>query len=424
MKHLKFFYFYLITAFTIATTSCSSSEEAEQIIYNSKPSIEIEGFVNGTKFRPGENINTNINFSDDVELSSYKIVIQSSMKDSWKEEISGKISGKKNQLEKAIKIPSSAKLGKYQVLISAKNSAGNETSKSLEIEIAKASSLSISISEINDGSQFKAGNDIKATLKFQSDTELKSWKINIIPQDNKKAWKKEIVGNISGSKANFSEVIHIEENAEAGRYKFIVSIVDELGNKSSKSINLEFIDINGFNGNGFDKDGYDRNGYDRNGFGRDGFNKSGFNRDGYNRLGYDKNGYDRAGFNKAGFNKEGFNKEGFNRDGYDRLGYDKNGYDRDGYDKSGLDRDGYDKNGYDKDGFNKEGFNRDGYDRLGYDKNGYDRDGYDKSGLDRDGYDKNGYDSNGYDRDGYNRKGYDRDGISREWKDRIEGILE
>jgi len=99
--------------------------------------LSISGLENGAKFKPGEDIKVNLTFSDNVELDSWKIKINSINEDekAWESEISGNISGKKIQLDEIIRIPDDAKAGKYQFVVSVTDKAGNTEQNTMDIEI-------------------------------------------------------------------------------------------------------------------------------------------------------------------------------------------------------------------------------------------------------------------------------------------------
>lgn len=129
-----------ILLISVVTFSCSKDDEDLK-----KPVIELISPQDHDEFHPGENIHFEASFSDDTELSEYKIDIHfddghdhKSFKDGgyeWHYTHTAKLSGKSQMVHHDISIPADARHGDYHFMVFCTDKAGNESFIALEIEI-------------------------------------------------------------------------------------------------------------------------------------------------------------------------------------------------------------------------------------------------------------------------------------------------
>jgi len=263
MKNLRFSCISLMMMTALTFISCKTSDDTENTenkMYTSKPSISVSGLVDGAKFKPGESINVVLKLSDNVDLQSWKFSITSPSNDNaWGEDFSELITGKEIVLKKYIRISENAKSGDYQVLFQVTNKAKNESSDVLHIEILD-----------KDGYD-KNGYDREGF--------------------NREGFDKEGYGKDGFNGFGYNRNGYNREGFDKEGY-----------NK------------NGYNKEGYNKDGFNENGYDKNGYDREGYNKNGYDKDGFDKKGFDKDGFDREGYNKNGYNRQGIHRDWANQE--------------------------------------------------------------------------------------------------------------
>jgi uncharacterized membrane protein len=130
---------FVATAYLIIT-SCSK-DKADNV----KPTINLISPSDHDQFHPGETISFEANFSDDTELSQFKIDIHfndghehksiAGVKQEWDYEHIGELSGKTQNIQMEIEIPEDAAHGEYHFMVFCTDKAGNESFVAIEIEI-------------------------------------------------------------------------------------------------------------------------------------------------------------------------------------------------------------------------------------------------------------------------------------------------
>jgi len=136
----------LIYAFAFIATLFSCSSDDNSVTDTEKPTIVINAPTDEQELHVGEEIHTNISFSDNVELASYKIDIHFAgdghahrqMQDDfieWSYETAGIISGKNDEIALDIMIPENVKEGHYHFGVYALDKAGNQTVQWIELDI-------------------------------------------------------------------------------------------------------------------------------------------------------------------------------------------------------------------------------------------------------------------------------------------------
>lgn len=120
--------------------SCSKDDEDTK-----KPEIELISPQNHDEFHPGDNIHFEARFSDDTELSEYKIDIhfddghdhKSHKHDGheWHYTYTATLSGKNQMVHHDISIPEDAEHGEYHFMVFCTDKAGNESFIKIDIEI-------------------------------------------------------------------------------------------------------------------------------------------------------------------------------------------------------------------------------------------------------------------------------------------------
>lgn len=141
MKKYRFIYPF---AFIATLFSCSSDDNSPTD--TEKPTIVINTPTDEQEFHLSGEIHTNISFSDNVELASYKIDIHFAgdghahrqVQDEfieWNYETTGVVSGKNDEIDLLITIPENVKQGHYHFGVYALDQAGNQEVQWIELEI-------------------------------------------------------------------------------------------------------------------------------------------------------------------------------------------------------------------------------------------------------------------------------------------------
>lgn len=130
----------LIVGLFIVFNGCSADE-----IDTESPEISIISPEDDQHFHPGDKIHFEATFSDDVELSQFKIDIhyggdhthKSTFSDEaeWSYDLITDLSGKEQHVKLDIEIPENAKHGEYHFMVFCTDMAGNESWVSLDIFI-------------------------------------------------------------------------------------------------------------------------------------------------------------------------------------------------------------------------------------------------------------------------------------------------
>ncbi len=144
MKILKFIYaFAVVTA--LFSVSCSSDDNSEPD--TQKPTIMVNQPTDGEVFHSGDKIHAEVDFTDNIELASYKIDIHfagdghghklASPSDyqPWVFETSGVISGKNDHIYLQIDIPENIEEEHYHFGVYALDKAGNQNVVWIELDI-------------------------------------------------------------------------------------------------------------------------------------------------------------------------------------------------------------------------------------------------------------------------------------------------
>ncbi len=139
---LKKYFTLLISLLLVSalTVSCSKDDEDTK-----KPEIELINPQDHDEFHPGENIHFEASFSDDTELSEYKIDIHfddghdhKTVRDGdheWHYVHTAELSGRNQMVHHDISIPEDAKHGHYHFMVFCTDKAGNESFIKIDIEI-------------------------------------------------------------------------------------------------------------------------------------------------------------------------------------------------------------------------------------------------------------------------------------------------
>lgn len=141
MKKYRFIY-----AFAFITTLFSCSSDDNSVTDTEKPAIVINAPTDEQEFHSSDEIHAHISFSDNVELTSYKIDIHFAgdghahrqMQDEfieWNYETTGVISGKNDEVHLYITIPENIKQGHYHFGVYALDQAGNQEVQWIELDI-------------------------------------------------------------------------------------------------------------------------------------------------------------------------------------------------------------------------------------------------------------------------------------------------
>jgi|GEM_PF-4884196 len=283
MKNLKFSCVSLLTATALVFTSCSDNDDPKPIALAdvTKPAITVEGAVKDQQFQVGGEISLKLTLSDNVELASWKIDVDpvkaegdtdevvTAKKAKWTDavkDLNGNVNGKsKEVVEKKITVPADADLGKYTIVVSAKDKAGNEGVASVEIEVIAAAVAPADTTKPTitfDSDSAKAGDKIevegniviKATIA--DETELASWTIDVAPVKaegetdeavaTKKAKWDSVLADLkdvatTGTSGNINKTIKVPADADLGEYTIEASVKDKAGNEESISVKIEVI---------------------------------------------------------------------------------------------------------------------------------------------------------------------------------------
>jgi len=142
---MKTFKHLLPLILSIVLFSCSSDSTRPD---NEKPSITIIKPSNEQRVMTGEELAIEIDFSDNVELASYKIEIHSSgdghshnrlnIQDEdipWNYHTEGNLSGKNDIIHSTIQVPIAAEHGVYHFGVYALDKAGNQNMQWVELEV-------------------------------------------------------------------------------------------------------------------------------------------------------------------------------------------------------------------------------------------------------------------------------------------------
>lgn len=142
MKKFKFIYAFALTAILF---SCSDDDNnsADTV----KPTITINEPTDEQVFHAGDEIHVDIDFSDNVELASYKIdihfagdghshrLMDISDNQEWEYETTGTLSGKNDNIRLHIDIPHDVEEGHYHFGVFAVDKAGNQSVQWIKLEI-------------------------------------------------------------------------------------------------------------------------------------------------------------------------------------------------------------------------------------------------------------------------------------------------
>lgn len=145
MKKLKFIYaFAVVTA--LFSASCSSDDNSGTD--TQKPTIIINEPTDGRVIHAGDEIHTDIDFMDNVQLASYKIDIHfagdghshkvmhgSEGHQEWAYETSGTLSGKNDNIHLHIDVPEDVEEGHYHFGVYAIDKAGNQNVVWIELDV-------------------------------------------------------------------------------------------------------------------------------------------------------------------------------------------------------------------------------------------------------------------------------------------------
>lgn len=144
MKKFKFIYAFALAGILFSCSDDDNNSVADTV----KPTFVITEPTNGETFDAGDEIHVDIDFSDNVELSSYKIDIhfagdghthERNMNISehieWDYEATGNLSGKNDNLHLHIDIHHDAEDGEYHFGVFAIDKAGNQAVQWIEIDI-------------------------------------------------------------------------------------------------------------------------------------------------------------------------------------------------------------------------------------------------------------------------------------------------
>jgi len=188
MRNMKFYCVCLLTTISFFFTSCTTEDEplpklkTQKVDDTTKPLIFISGIKGGDKFEVGETVNVNLNFSDNVELSSWKTEIKSvkASEKIWKtilDSFSGNISGKEVKVEKTFIVPDNAEPGIYQFIFHVTDKAGNQNENILDIKILEKGRFEIILKSPNHTIEPNTVSEIEydftPTIEEQTDYELK-----------------------------------------------------------------------------------------------------------------------------------------------------------------------------------------------------------------------------------------------------------
>jgi|GEM_PF-494079 len=152
MKNIKLFHTSLIIAFLFLVASCSSKND--EPVDTEKPTITINSPKDKEHLHPKDRIHADIDFTDNVELASWKIDIHwagdghkhddhavvntqnGDAKTKWETTLTGSISGQRNaHIHKHIDVPEGIEGGNHHFCVHALDKAGNEAKACIDLDI-------------------------------------------------------------------------------------------------------------------------------------------------------------------------------------------------------------------------------------------------------------------------------------------------
>ncbi len=141
MKKFKFIY-----VFALAGILFFCSDDDNNSTDTKKPTFVINEPTDGEVLYAGDEIHVDVDFSDNIELASYKIDIhfggdghsherQMNEPVEWDYEVTGVLSGKNQNIHLYIDIPENAEEGEYHFGVFAVDKAGNQSVQWIELDI-------------------------------------------------------------------------------------------------------------------------------------------------------------------------------------------------------------------------------------------------------------------------------------------------
>ncbi|MDL5049054.1 DUF4625 domain-containing protein [Oscillatoria amoena NRMC-F 0135] len=236
----------VLAAGLVFLNACNKGDDEEKD--TTKPVISLSTPKSGDEFVSGGKINISATFSDNKELSQYKIEIHDDF-DGHTHLKTGSpafayskivgISGASNTLNLAIDIPQDVAAGAYHLIINALDKAGNEA-EFAEADITIKSSLDsiaptltvASTPSPSGGEIHLHGNSKNITLVCTAgDNEsLKSYEVKLINKTTKVNYVDKD-GSISGTSVSFNETVTFDESWPDGDYLLVVEVFDLKNNR-------------------------------------------------------------------------------------------------------------------------------------------------------------------------------------------------
>ncbi len=231
----------VLAAGLVFLNACNKGDDEEKD--TTKPVITLLTPSAGEEFVSGAKINISATFTDNKDLSQYKIEIHDDF-DGHSHLKTGSptfaytkiegISGTSNTLNLAIDIPQDVAAGAYHLIINALDKAGNEA-EFAEADITIKSSLdsivptlTVAATPSPSGGEIHlhGGSKTITLVSTAGDNEsLKSYEIKLINKTTKVNYL-DRDGNISGTSASFNETVVFEDAWPDGEYLLVVEVFD------------------------------------------------------------------------------------------------------------------------------------------------------------------------------------------------------
>lgn len=225
-------------------TGCKKDNDDE------KPVITVNEPSNNFTANTGADIHFEAEFTDNEELSQYKIEIHDNFDGHTHEKTETTpwtvnqivdITGKSKTVHEHIEVPSDAPAGPYHFIVTCLDAAGNEADfVELEFEVVNTSDVvapTIDITSPTDGQQFTVGDNIDIIGTVSDDQEVEEVEVVIEREaDETEVHDEDIHVHAQSGNINVS----VSTNGwSAGGYHIHISATDHVNNKTETEIEIE-----------------------------------------------------------------------------------------------------------------------------------------------------------------------------------------
>lgn len=227
-------------------SSCKPTDDTKPVFTVSEP-------LSGTVFQTGNEIHFEAGFSDDKELSQYKIDIHNNFDGhghgkteglpAWETTIINDLNGKNENVHIHIDIPNDIAAGEYHFIVSCIDKAGNEAEpQEIEIFIQNSSDLvapQLTLNTPADNAAFNAGDNIVISGMTTDNIALEKVEIVIERHANgTKVYDNDI--DVSGISYDINETVNTA-GWQSGEYHLTVKVFDGVNNSTTVE---RYININ------------------------------------------------------------------------------------------------------------------------------------------------------------------------------------